>query len=935
MLHNDHFPILISPANRLSRFSSIPSPSALVLVAWAMGLAVSISGAAEMLSSEPILDIKTSPDGRFVAIAYPLGELGVLDLDYIGPIQIYTRHLDQGFAWAPDSRTITFFERFPSQPPQLWLARAAEAERLAKPVVSGNDWKAFPCWIAPGQIAYLTEKESDHLNVWEADTQTTGTRRLLDLGMDVTGLWRAPKPGDFIYRSDQSGKPELWLSRFNPEELLQLTRDPEEETYFEDKVALSPSGQYLAFLARGNQVNRLVYFDLDRRREIAAAIVESPPDSIEFASDRELLLVLGSRLLRWTPGAPRGKVFSRGQNWQGLGISRAAPLGDRGWAAVANENLLVTGVSLEKLDQGRLHARRPEDLLGMILRWQAVGENRKARAMLAELWERRRASVDQGVAVAAAGASVEAARANPRGAEDWLDRALKLASPKSPEAEAAWHERMFLRLFDETDRKKTRRLLAQMPEPISQTSRALWVKSLLDSEEDAAIAAWQAIGKALRARKWMECASRLHALVLRDPDYRLTREGTALLLQGDLEPLRMLHPSASSPYPELLNYTHIQEALILLAEHDLSAEMSRKELRGSLLLQWAEAGQYKAARDLVLVDLRDPEGSTLDFADILDRFLDPQELERWMERGAGEALLAKDVQQLLDRQMADTSSHLILLLARARQSIVEGDNKRLAGYLDQLERDLLIVKPDFWKKATAKYLFLIRLYRAKFHERNEEYDKALASYRACQEVISRYPGDWGVSPFDIAMMQELLERGASQGDLLKTFLHALRGLGDPLVNPAHDPATVGVGLSNIATLRLHGAEDWLLPYLEYVEGSALGLIDQPYRALGAFDRAQSAGAGKALAARTMIEEAAVRSSLGQHRLAALLTERLCQLGLDPPRLAFAIRSRVQYENESGLIQSQENRMRFLCGDLKLSYEWSATLVDDNSAPSEE
>jgi hypothetical protein len=57
----------------------------------------------------------------------------------------------------------------------------------------------------------------------------------------------------------------------------------------------------------------------------------------------------------------------------------------------------------------------------------------------------------------------------------------------------------------------------------------------------------------------------------------------------------------------------------------------------------------------------------------------------------------------------------------------------------------------------------------------------------------------------------------------------------------------------------------------------------------------------------------------------LLTE-LCGLALEPATLTVAIQVRAQAERAAGLIESQENRIRYLCHEHRLPSNWARTLI---------
>lgn len=875
-----------------------------------------------------IAELKTSPNGRFIATADHNGELAVLDLDHPGALPIYSRALEGGFAWSPDSKRLAFCERFPSSPVLLWTLQAG-LDRDPAPLVSGFDWKAGPAWLNNRRVLYLSDRDSDHVNLWVADTETTETLKLLDRGRDISGVWVAPHGNEFVYRCAESGEPELWFWWDAAQAPIQLTRDPQGKTHFENFISFAPAGRTIAFVSESLGATELVAFDITRHLELGRLPVTFTPDSLVLVSPEEAVVAADGSFYRWEIEADGGSL-SRPEDWNGAPVSHPASRGERGWAASVNGELVLTFDTMKSIEDARVHARTPDDLIRLARRLELNGHGRKARSLLADLWDSQSFSAEDGFRIAAMRAWLERKRGSERRAHQWLREAGHRARPGTYEANELWHARLMLTFFDDGDADEARRLIDAMPEDARGHPRVEWIRSLLQLDDRGLRNDWRKAGLAIRRGEWREAAEQVREFIASDPTYSLHREGVALILHGDFEPLDELLASAPVRYSELLNEFRFQEALIELSARDLTESITKKDLRDILLAHWAQDGKHEWARNLVLADLRDLDGSTFDYEDVLTRFLDPEEQEGWLLRSVHQIFLDPQVVPLLDRQMSDTRSHVIFSLARAKGAFIQDDVDQLGDVLAQLDRDFLIIPPSFWTPTTARFQMLMHLFRAKYFERKQQWDQALLGYSRCFLIINRYNIDWGILPFDLAVARETIERGQADTDLLRTYFQTLRGFGDPLVNPSHDPVTIRAGLTNLHTLRAFAPDAWARPLIEYQEGNALVVLGRPYRAIDLFRHARTLDPPRYLLARAMIDEAAVRSSLAQHGLAASLMEQMCGLGLEPPQLATAIRMRAQTERAAGLIESEEDRMRYLCRELRLPREWAATLIPDHT-----
>ncbi len=932
----------------LPPFSRIPRTPARVFFSF---LLLATLSAWSRDASEVMTEIKSDPSGRYIAVANKAGELGILDLRGEGAFVVYTRHLAQGFNWSPDGTTLAYVERIPGRAAQLVILKPLTRE-TPREVSEGSDWKSQPCWLAPNRILYRSDRESDHVNVWSVAWkagETTGsltfeTKKLFDMGGDITGLWTHPLEGRVVFSALADHANELWLWEEKGEP-IRLTHDTEPTLRYEENVAFSPSGSMMVYTQYGTTGIEATLYDLAIREVKATIPLPSRPISTMVQSGELIVFDINSALRKWEPGRRLGGKLSEPHLWNGVGLDFPTRLTDKEMAAAINRQVIVTGRSPERLPQGKLHAARVEDLLNLAVKMHESGQGREAQSLLATLWEDTPSSSSAGLSIAATLAWLPPLRFRSTSPDPWLERTIALADPASEEAVSAWNLRLLLAAFEERDRKKARRVLESLSPEASQNPLVEWTRTLLQDSNRKSLDRWSAIVRNLRRKRWAKCADELFTAATSKTDSSLHREGVALLLRGAFEPINDVNETSGGPHPELAKEPLFQRAMLELAGRDLSPDFSKGDLRSMLLLHWARGLQLEAARNLALIDLSDPEGSSLDYADNLSRYLIAEEQDQWVDRALGGVLLSPRLSYLLSRQMSETRDHLVLTLARAKHALIGGkwresvsaqkasekdspaDSLDLA--LKQLDEDLAIIPSDFWNDDTARLLYLTRLYKTKQYEASRKWDHTRAGYEQCVETMNRFPGDWEIIPFDLGAAQALLDAGESDPDGLGLMLATIRALGDPLINPPYAPDVVSVGLVNLKTMqKQYPAPSPFQPFLTHLLGVCLALSGQPYDAVAKFREARAMNPPTGLHARILMEEAATRNLLGQRRLCADLLATLCELPLNHPQRAAAIKARVQAEREAGLAPDADTRLRELAMQYALPREWTATLVDD-------
>lgn len=892
---------------------------------------LAISLPANAYEPDAILSVSPSPDGKYLALAYASGELGVINLMDPEATRIYSRALQgDSFAWAPDSRRIAFVEQNPDQFCVLWMVEVGGGS--PEPLIRGSDWKSRPGWAGPERLVYLSDLEADHINLWSLELEAGRPERILNLADDISGLWVSPASSEMLVASTDGRESQLLRYDSDSDAWSRLPHDGQNEFFSQGDVTFSPDGRAAAYLTLGPQQADLWVIELGTMRPLGRLRMQRQPGGLALANNGRVLLEFEGKLHRWDytramESGRRSEEVTDILEWDGPGFAFPFLRSGSEWGAVIKSNIVMTARGFGDPSEARFHARSARDLVNLGLAWQANGNTRQARRTLEDLWTAtKKQPGGEAFWIALARAQLERLDRDPKRAIRWIERAAELAGDDPEHHAALVRERALLYFFDREDVRATAELIDSVPGERSDTPLIHWMADLLEQGEDGPGPQWQEIGHELRRGDWRDVAAEIAELTRADPTSTHLRRGIALLLSGEFEPLTAMLDASPPEYESLLAIPSMQQVLLELSRRDLSPEVDKNELRGLLLLLWAKSGEREAARSLVARDLRDPAGSSLDYLDMLERYLEPDELDQWMELAVGEILLSPRIVPLLDRHMLDTRAHLVFRLARAKHALIQGDTGALDSELLQIENDLVLISPDFWDRENARLLMLPRLYRAKYFERLGYWGSAMGAYEGCMEIIHRFPGDWGMYAPDLVWARTLVAEGRGNPEELNVYLQVIRGLGDPLINPAHEETTVRAGLTNLTTLERQTTTDWLPPFLRYARGVSLGQLERPYASVAMLRQARAREIPTGLKARVLVEEAAVRSSLRQYRLAVDLLTELCSLDLDPASMTVAIQIRAQAEQQAGLVESQENRIRYLCHELELPFAWARTLI---------
>ena len=889
-----------------TNLASVRLPAVLRVLLGLLGVFFALS----CYESDPIQSIFISPDGQRLATITAGGQLGILELRPDEPLRVYSRHAGRGAAWSPDSRRLVFVEQQPNHHPELWLIDV-ESGLGNEPLVSDPSWKADPVWFGANQLAWLGDGGGETIDIWSLDLATSGTMRRITAATDILHLWGASGAGQLLFETESASGAYLWwwAGEGQPTPVLpHLVGDARRI----QALALGRDGRRMACAIRHGAASELLCVDLESGTIDARLALESPAHSVALLDDGSILASDGARLLTWRPEAswPRRTVVT--QTFHKVPLGPFALLGGRSAVVTVNGNLLLKADNVFRLESGRIRFQRIEEMLQLAWSYTAGGQADRARRLLDALWEGAPKGSRHRYLIAAVRARIDRGEKRWRKADRWLGRTLEAAPRESHEETAAWLERLAGAGFDARDLPLTRWILGGGPQSAADRPLVVWLTALLEAGDEQLLKQWLAIGGDVRAERYREAAHEVRRVLERDPSTTCSLVGMSLLAGGDLEPLGRVDGLGERHLNALMGQHEFQLAALAASRaRALEREFPPEEWRALLLSQWIREGNFEAARSLALEDMAQDGPQAFDYADMLENYLAVEEVDPWFEDAFTDVLLTPEVLPTLEERIGP-ARWLPLQLAMAKSALVEGDLDRVQAALDRIRPRL--GDPDgvplrFKSFMGAQHRVLFRIFYAKVNERRGRWGDALEAYRAAAELMERTPANWDIAANEVAFAFDLIRTGRHDGDLLQSYLSLMRGLGDALINPAHDKRTIQAALHNLDTLGLVAPDPWIQPYLFYSRGVCHAQLGQHERALYFLRRARNLFGPMGLTQRILLEEAAQRDSLGQHALAGRLYDRLIALpNLATPVRAAALMSSIHSKTAAGEIDWQAERL---------------------------
>ncbi len=880
---------------------------------WRLALGFLLTLGTACYDPDPIAWLQISPDGRYAAMIHRGGDLKIMDLVKSGTVTTYSHHADWGCSWSPDSTRLVFVERVPNSQPALWLVQP-DSGRDEEPLVEDIWWKGHPAWLDQNRVVFLSPSEFKNVDIWVVDVSTRTSEKFIDRETDVLGLWSGPG-GELVFETCPLGRPELWSLSPGGDEAVLLSNDL--ELMNRRSLAFSPDGLKVAFVVVGPAGRQLALVDREGAGSTTKYPLDEQPRGLAILDDGRVVAAFRENLLMWRPAAPWYRRKQTHEDLDGLLPSHLTSWGRKGLALVVNENVVLTSDKPHRPAGGRLHSQRHADLLAISYARAEHGQWWSARRLLDQLWEAGRKGSRSRYQTAQAYCRIEQMAGRPRRADRWAGRALVAAPRGSEEELTAQSERLALACFDRRDLVLTRWLLRRFLDDGFESPLTQWVTKLWESADSPESRHWISIARDVRRGRTARAALNVRRAFDQDRVTTLSREGLALVLGGDLDPLAEGLAIDWNRTDELLADPNFQIALLKASRIGGVPDPAADDIRARLQIQWVREGNYGAARELTAEHLAQFESTGLDYLGVLRNYVAFEETEQWMKRAVTEVLLHPKVESKLLGRLTSPGEFRLLRLVKTKAALVGGDVEQAQAELEEAKRLSAASLAD----VGSSEHFLLALYQAKIHERRGTWDQARAAYRAALEQLEREPESWSGTAGELVKSIGLLASGSGDPEQLVSYLGTLRGLGDPLIDPAHDPRTLRVGIENIKTLLRFDPAPWLVPYLAHSLGACYASLDQAGPALTFFGQARRLEPPAPLLQRILTEEAALRESLGQHALATHLYGRVYRMDTSIAVRSQAVMAAIQAETYCGATLMPETRLMELQATLELPDPW--------------
>lgn len=875
----------------------------------------------------PYRELAVSPDARWMAVVTDAGQLGLMALNSnFATLRLFSTHALPHLAWSPDSQQLAFVEQLPARQPAIWLLDRATGKRHG-PLVKDPAWKGDLDWLDPQTLAFRTNRQADYSTVWAVDVSSRHLRRLVDMGENVEHLWAPSRSdGGLVISSRRAGRLHLWYWSPQVEQPRLLTGAGVPKFAPPGFVSFSADGRHLAYTTKSDMAVGVAWMDLDHPASVSTRSFRHSILALNILGDGRVAVTEPNGVVLWRPNAHWFQWSARHISWEQLPLVPIHRWRQKGLVAALNRSALLFAQDANHLETGRIFARDIVDLLQLIppmVRSRRVGEARRHLASWLQSIPSDTHPDAWHLFVAQAYLDRHAKQFD--AAQHHLARAITLAPSHSPLRRQLLLEQLALSLFDQSDPQSTRQLIRATETMTRHSPLVNWITHLLNTTPPDLRRQWERLGAHIRQDRPQAAASTIHRILSDHEISTHTLEGLSLITEGAFEPVQPPGMPKLDYMPRLLKEPAFQLALLGAAQQAHQLDYPAAYPVDLLFEHWVRSGWIDMARHLVRKDLSNHLHTGIDWGEMLLQFIQTEEFEPWVEDGVTRVLLTGELAPLVEAYLDRPSQQCVLQLARAKAALLAGD---LAEVTRALNRFHAQTSRSITREAPNTYLtYLARLFQAKMHERAGRWQQAINAYQRCLELIERNPGYWDIECFEILMQVGLLEQGGqTDPELLRTYLITIRGMGEALVNPTHDPATVQSALTNLQTLRRISSDAWLRPYLAYLEGYCHSIRHRPAPALYWLRQARRMDPPPTLRQRILLEEAALHSLLHHHQLAAQRYEQLLgQAGLPDPICAVALQGLIQAKTASGMIRSPQNQLAALLRQTTLSERWQAWL----------
>jgi TolB protein len=177
-------------------------------------------------------------------------QIYIADYDGFNPRQVTSNpSLNLLPSWNPDGRSLAYVSYRQDRTPMIFYAHIFEGRSDANVTGERNNSQAFAPVFSPDgkRLAYASNRGGS-LDIWVANVDGSGARRLTTGGASDTAPCWSPTGQEIAFTSDRTGSPQIWIMDAEGLNVRRLTRVGN----WNDAPAWNPSKQYseIAYTSR-------------------------------------------------------------------------------------------------------------------------------------------------------------------------------------------------------------------------------------------------------------------------------------------------------------------------------------------------------------------------------------------------------------------------------------------------------------------------------------------------------------------------------------------------------------------------------------------------------------------------------------------------------------------------------------------------------------
>lgn len=813
-------------------------------------------------------DLEFSSDGRFLATLTSDGSLYVNDTrsrDLVYSLRGEIKGND--IAWRPGKHQLAV-ALDQGQGWDIWLL---DLEGRRQRLTRHPGRESSPQWIDDGKTLVFVSNRREDADLYELalDDPRSQPEPFVARPHDQ---WRprARPHGDAVaYLSRETGQTDLWLAAEGQEPYRIGSLDPQHRLSGDDYFSWDRSGRALIYVEQGAGGNKLHEFNIETRKDtvllqrdrIDNPLLDSTKGWLLFGSEK------GMALQRLKGFHPFGLGHSQTLTLNGLALGHPA-LGERGEETLAAFEVegRASCVGLAPADDLEFLYFEPSDHLFYAERFYRVDRPRSAEGLYRFLDEHLK-SADDVMAAGIHHASQLRRSDHPRRALSGLGR-LEQTLPPGTDLSRLYALQGELFFYELQDFEKAQ-LLFHMAETLAPGSdgEAPEPLEILKSNRMDLIRLYAEAHAALRRGDIGQCVKTMDRLARLDPGNPTIQSAILDLLDNPYEKESVV--PEQNPFQDARQLDGVIDTLQRLTNAATSGSPQDREtqrdqrraiierLRQQLLQALLHAKRFAQARKLVPDILKSDGLEGLGTLDFLHYYVETDRRDLSADEFLGQVLLASSVAPEIEpRLKGNVTGQALLVLARIKLALQQGDlntasSLLMAGYK---------AFESSWGTKTGeatRLRFYLFFYQARICEREEQWDKAVQSYRTAIALASNYSPERTDLLQDLRVAQMEVEHGKATPQHLRRLLAIQRSVGAELFNPTNDPQEIRAGVTSLLELLRSSSPSPLDTFILFQIGRTLGHGENPAAAIHYLDRALQANPPNGLRVAILWEKAAV------------------------------------------------------------------------------